>query len=184
MPELFRRAFEDLGTSLKNEGVVMLQCEPNYQIWFADNDSIELSRDMPRLKTEIERYEGSGGFHRFCTFMGIAGYQYEMSMKSIFSQNLPTLWSMMHPSLIKAVLKLPPSTSFYRQAAKFFRTEKMRQAWSFTSMYMGMSPYRVPATYCMLPYAEISDGIWYPKGGFQKVGNYVPSRTVVLLRSA
>ncbi|KAI9038983.1 phytoene desaturase family protein [Aspergillus affinis] len=169
MPELFRRAFEDLGTSLKNEGVSMLRCEPNYCIWFADHDSIELSRDMPRLKAEIERHEGAGGFYRFCAFMAAAGYQYEMSMQSVFNQSFPTMWSMMHLSLIKAVLALRPSTSFYQQAATFFRSEKMRRVWSFTSMYLGMSPYRAPATYCMLPYAEISDGIWYPEGGFQKV---------------
>ena len=44
---------------MENEGVDMLHCEPNYQIWFADNDSIELSRDMPRLKTEIEQIQVS-----------------------------------------------------------------------------------------------------------------------------
>ncbi|KAK1147245.1 hypothetical protein N8T08_001984 [Aspergillus melleus] len=167
MPELFRRAFEDLGTSMKNEGVSMLRCEPNYCIWFADRDSIKLSRDMPRLKAEIERYEGPGGFYRFCAFTAAAGYQHKMLMQSVFNQSFPTLWSMIHISLIKAVLALQPSTSFYQQAATFFRSEKMRRAWSFTSMYLGMSPYRAPGTYCMLPYAEISDGIWYPKGGFQ-----------------
>ncbi|PLB51383.1 FAD/NAD(P)-binding domain-containing protein [Aspergillus steynii IBT 23096] len=157
MPGLFRRAFEDLGTSLAKEGVEMLQCEPNYCIWFSDRDSIELSRDMPRLKVEVERHEGPGGFHRFCAFMAEAGYQYEMSMRSVFNQSFPTLGSMMHPSLVKAVLNLPPSTSF---------------------MYLGMSPYRAPATYCMLPYAEITDGIWYPEGGFQRVGILVLTFTL------
>jgi phytoene desaturase (3,4-didehydrolycopene-forming) len=36
-------------------------------------------------------------------------------------------------------------------------------------MYLGMSRYGAPGTYTLLPYIEISDGIWYPKGPFQRV---------------
>jgi len=36
-------------------------------------------------------------------------------------------------------------------------------------MYLGMSPYDGLAPYSLLQYTEIAEGIWYPKGGFQKV---------------
>jgi phytoene desaturase (3,4-didehydrolycopene-forming) len=169
MPELFRQAFESLGTSLEGEGIEMLKCEPNYCIWFADRDFIELSRDMPHLKAQIEHHEGPGGFQRFCAFQVEAGLQYQLAMESVFRQSFPTLWSMFHPSLLKALFHLRPWTSIYKQASRFFHSEKMRRVWSFTSMYLGMSPYRAPGTYTLLPYIEISDGIWYPKGGFQQV---------------
>lgn len=60
MPELFRQAFEDLGTTMVGEGLNMLGCDPNYCFWFSDQDHIELSRDIPRLKAQIERHEGRG----------------------------------------------------------------------------------------------------------------------------
>lgn len=40
---------------------------------------------------------------------------------------------------------------------------------TFSSMYMGMSPFDAPATYSLLQYAEYARGIWYPIGGFYKV---------------
>ncbi|GAQ44822.1 phytoene dehydrogenase [Aspergillus niger] len=146
MPEFFRQAFQELGTSLENEGIHMLECEPNYCIWFPDHDHIELSRDIPRLKAQIEFHEGPRGFSRFCTFLAESGLQYELCF-----------------------LYIRPWTSMYSQAAKYFRSEKMRRVWSFESMYLGISPYRALGAFSLLPYIEMTDGIWYPRGGFQRV---------------
>lgn len=40
-------------------------------------------------------------------------------------------------------------------------------------MYMGMSPFDAPGTYSLLQYTELAEGIWYPKGGFHKVGKHL-----------
>jgi phytoene dehydrogenase-like protein len=37
---------------------------------------------------------------------------------------------------------------------------------SFATMYMGMSPFEAPGTYSLLQYTELTEGIWYPRGGF------------------
>ncbi|OJZ85196.1 hypothetical protein ASPFODRAFT_219696 [Aspergillus luchuensis CBS 106.47] len=169
MPEFFRQAFQELGTSLENEGIHMLECEPNYCIWFPDHDHIELSRDIPHLKAQMEYHEGPGGFNRFCTFLAESGLQYELCKESIFKQSFPTLRSMFHPALFKGFLHIRPWTSMYSQVAKYFRSEKMRRVWSFESMYLGISPYRALGAFSLLPYIEMTDGIWYPRGGFQRV---------------
>ncbi|KAJ2994144.1 hypothetical protein HDV02_001841 [Globomyces sp. JEL0801] len=54
------------------------------------------------------------------------------------------------------------------------KSDLLRQAFTFQSMYMGMSPYDAPATYSLLQYTEFADvdfveGIWYPIGGFQSI---------------
>ncbi|MHB8575749.1 MAG: phytoene desaturase family protein, partial [Dehalococcoidia bacterium] len=34
------------------------------------------------------------------------------------------------------------------------------------TIYLGLSPYRSPAIYTLLPYAElVEDGLWFPDGG-------------------
>lgn len=65
MPEFFEEAFEDLGTTLEGEGVQLLRCDPNYEIYFHDGQKFRLSSDLAQLKSEVERYEGVGGFERF-----------------------------------------------------------------------------------------------------------------------
>ncbi|MGB3635259.1 MAG: phytoene desaturase family protein, partial [Rubrobacteraceae bacterium] len=40
------------------------------------------------------------------------------------------------------------------------------QAFSLQTMYLGLSPFRAPAVYSLLPYTELAeDGLWFPEGG-------------------
>lgn len=34
---------------------------------------------------------------------------------------------------------------------------------------MGLSPYTAPAVFGLLAGTELTDGVWYPRGGFQQV---------------
>jgi phytoene desaturase (3,4-didehydrolycopene-forming) len=76
---------------------------------------------------------------------------------------------MLRPSFIRQVLNLHPFESVYTRASKYFWTERLRRAFTFGSMYMGMSPFDAPGTYSLLQYTELAEGIWYPEGGFHRV---------------
>ncbi|KAJ5561376.1 phytoene dehydrogenase [Penicillium sp. DV-2018c] len=169
MPELFEQTFLDLNTSLEAEGVKLLKCEPNYRIWFGDHDSVELSTDMVKMKGEIEHHEGKEGFRRFLLFMKESGQHYDLSMAHVLSKDFPSLSSMLRPNFLMSALVLHPFVSIYSRARKYFLSEKMRRAFTFTSMYLGMSPFDAPGTYSLLQYTELAHGIWYPEGGFQVV---------------
>lgn len=62
LPRLFHEAFEDLGTSLEQEQVKLVRCDPNYQIHFGDDECFTMSSDLVVMKNEIERFEGEKGF--------------------------------------------------------------------------------------------------------------------------
>ncbi|MGH3087315.1 MAG: phytoene desaturase family protein, partial [Rubrobacteraceae bacterium] len=54
----------------------------------------------------------------------------------------------------------------YGSVSRYFETEKLRQAFSLQTMYLGLSPFEAPAVYTLLPYTELAeDGLWFPKGG-------------------
>ncbi|GAB1195994.1 hypothetical protein APSETT444_005259 [Aspergillus pseudonomiae] len=169
MREVFEETFEDLGTSLKQEDIRLVKCEPNYCVWFPDMDIIELSTDLTRLKEQIQHHEGPDGFPRFCAFLNEAGTHYNLSLAQMLRKNFPRFLSLLRWNVLKSLIFIHPWTSTYARAARYFYSEKMRRVWTFGSMYMGMSPYRAPATYSLLQYIETVEGIWYPEGGFQTV---------------
>lgn len=70
LPGLFAETFADLNTSLSAEGVKLLKCDPNYNMWFGDGEKFELSSDTAVMKREIEKWEGKDGFERSVTFVG------------------------------------------------------------------------------------------------------------------
>lgn len=169
MREVFEETFQDLGTSLEQENVRLVKCEPNYCVWFPDKDIIELSTNLTRLKAQIQHHEGPDGFPRFCAFLNEAGTHYNLSLAHVLRKNFPGFLSLLRWDVLRSLISMHPWTSTYSRAARYFYSEKMRRVWTFGSMYLGMSPYRAPGTYSLLQYIETVDGIWYPEGGFQRV---------------
>lgn len=169
LPRLFEEAFEDLDTTLEKENVHIVKCEPNYNIWFGDGKSFEMSSDLATMKTEIEKWEGKGGFERYLSYLQEAHKHYELSVTHVLKKNFYSLLSMARPSFLRHLIDLHPFESIYSRASKYFWTERMRRVFTFASMYMGMSPFDAPGTYSLLQYTELAEGIWYPIGGFNKV---------------
>ncbi|KAK5996754.1 Phytoene desaturase [Cladobotryum mycophilum] len=169
MPEVFHQTFQDLGTSIEGEGVKLLKCEPNYNIWFADNSSFELSTDLHKMGRQIERYEGKRGVPGFLSFMQESGQHYDLSMEHVMAKNFGSLFSMLRPGFIKSVFTMHPFESSYSRVCRYFQSERLRRVFTFATMYLGMSPFDAPGTYSLLQYTELAHGIAYPEGGFQKV---------------
>ena len=169
LPHLFRETFHDLDTTLEAEGVELMKCEPNYNLWFSDGESFELSTDVSRMKEEVEKWEGKDGFERYLGFLQEAHRHYELSVTHVLKKNYTSLLSMARPSFLRHLLNLHPFESIYSRASKYFWTERLRRVFTFGSMYMGMSPFDAPGTYSLLQYTELAEGIWYPKGGFHSV---------------
>ncbi|KAK5033725.1 hypothetical protein LTR13_006777 [Exophiala sideris] len=169
LPDLFQEVFTDLDTSLEAEGIELLKCEPNYNVWFGDGECVELSTDVARMKKTVERWEGKDGFANYLAWMQEAHTHYEASIVHVLKKNFTTYWALGRPSFLPYLLALHPFESIWRRASKYFMTERLRRAFTFGSMYMGMSPFEAPGTYSLLQYTELAEGIWYPRGGFQKV---------------
>src|SRR3712207_7857833 len=60
---------------------------------------------------------------------------------------------------MKAVVPL------HRFVAGHFEHPRVREAFSFHSLFIGGDPYRVPAIYAALVYLQFLDSVWYARGG-------------------
>lgn len=146
-----------------------MKCEPNYNMWFNDGESFVLSTDVARMKDEVEKWEGKDGFERYLSFLQEAHRHYELSVKHVLKRNFTSILSMARPSFLLQLFALHPFESIYSRASKYFWTERLRRVFTFGTMYMGMSPFDAPATYSLLQYTELAEGIWYPRGGFHSI---------------
>jgi phytoene desaturase (3,4-didehydrolycopene-forming) len=169
LPKFFKETFRDLDTSLEAEGIQLLKCEPNYNLWFGDGESFELSSDTSVMKREIERWEGKEGFERYLLWLREAHRHYEISVREVLHKNFTSILNLLRPTFLVQLFALHPFESIYSRAAKYFWTERLRRVFTFGSMYMGMSPFDAPGTYSLLQYTELAEGIWYPVGGFHAV---------------
>jgi phytoene desaturase len=51
----------------------------------------------------------------------------------------------------------------------YFDDPRLKAAFTFQDVYMGLSPFEAPATFSMMPYTELAHGVWYPRGGMYSV---------------
>jgi phytoene desaturase (3,4-didehydrolycopene-forming) len=55
------------------------------------------------------------------------------------------------------------------QMSNYFKEPKLVALFSFQQLYVGLSPYNAPGVFSLLAATELTDGVWYPIGGFGKV---------------
>lgn len=138
MPKLFAETFTDLGENV-NDHLDLLQCETNYSIYFGDGDRFKLSCNFAELFEQLKKYEGDNEdtLLRFMDFMKETHIHYERSIDIALKQNYEHWYNEFQLKHLPNVFRLHLWSTVYASVKKFFRSEKMRQAFSFQTMYIG-----------------------------------------------
>lgn len=138
MPKLFEETFLDLGENVSDH-LELLQCERNYTIYFGDGDRCELSCNFAQLYEQIKRYEGDDEktLLKFLSFLKETHVHYERSIEIALKQNYKHWYNQFQLKHIPNVFRLHLWSSVYGSVKKYFKTDKMRQAFTFQTMYIG-----------------------------------------------
>src|SRR5215212_7746549 len=168
MTDVYRDLFASAGRNLDEE-INLVNLDPNYRVHFGDGDSIKVSSSLPALIPELERIE-PGVTPRFYRFMQDACLKYRLGRSEFVERDFEKAGDFFGPRNLKLLLKTRAVNNYYRSVSKYFKTDKLRQTFSFQTMYLGLSPFEAPAVYALLPYTELAeDGLWFPRGGIYKL---------------
>jgi phytoene desaturase len=164
MTDTYRELFNFAGRDL-DAYVRLIPLDGQYRVNFGDGDSLTMRRTLPELIKELERIE-PGVTPRFYRFLEDACRKYRLGRREFVERDFEGARDFFGLRNLRLLLRTRALNNYYRSVSKFFRTEKLRQAFSLQTMYLGLSPFRAPAVYSLLPYAELAeDGLWFPEGG-------------------
>ncbi|CAM3805715.1 phytoene desaturase family protein [Alkalicoccus chagannorensis] len=166
LPEMIQSVLGDLGLQ---DRVDMIRVDPLYPVHFADGTTLMKWSDPVKQREEIERFAPgeSIGFDLYMKDMRERFHAGKPAFLDNSFHQKSTFWT---KSNVQTLMKLKAYASVYRQAASYFQNEKLRQAFSLQTLYIGGSPDRTPAIYSLVPFSEHEHGIWYVKGGFAALG--------------
>jgi phytoene desaturase len=68
-------------------------------------------------------------------------------------------------SRLRAVLSALSPATLDQCVRDFFKDEHLHQLFDRYATYNGSSPYQAAAVYSIIPYVELAEGGWYPRGG-------------------
>jgi len=166
MPGVYEEAFSALGKSMSDE-LTLYRMDPVYRVKFPGDKEISFSSDMTKLQDQFEQIE-KGSYGKFLKLMSKGFEIYEKSMPLI-DRNFFSLFDL---SLLKYPLLLFKYKAFhnhYKYISSFFKSEELRAFFTFQNLYLGQDPFHASGMYTFLPFMELADGVFFPKGGMHAV---------------
>ena len=162
MPWVLEETFAAAGLDLHRE-VTLRRLEPLYRIrWAHDDRHLDFTSDRARMREEIARFS-SADAGRLDGFLDAVRPIYEQAILS--AGRRPFLRARDLAALLPTMLRLGAALPLHRFVARHFEHPRVREAFSFHSLFIGGDPFRVPAIYAALIYLQIIDGGWYAEGG-------------------
>lgn len=167
MRSFYEQAFRDLGERLEDH-LDLLRVDPTYHLHFGDGSDLVLTADRPQMREQLEAIE-PGSYGAFLRYMEEGARHYRLAIPRFMAREYRSLPEFLAPSNLLAFARLNAITRQFDDVRTYFRDERLRTAFTFQNLYMGLSPYLAPATFSLIQYTEFADGIWYPKGGMFRV---------------
>lgn len=163
MPEVWEETFASLGEKMSDH-LDLRRIDPTYKVHFDDGLRLELTSDIGKMQTQLEAVDKSA-FTGFLGYIAEGSKHYKISLDKFVGRNFFNIFEYFSLKNLPLIFNLKALQKHYTNTSRFFKDERLKAAFTFQNMYLGLSPYDAPATYSLLQYTELAEGVWYPMGG-------------------
>ena len=167
MPRLYESEFAALGTSL-HEALDLRRVDPTYHLVFDDGSRLALTSDMKSLGEQLEAIE-PGSFQGLLRYMDEGHRHYHLATEKLVYPDFRKASDFFKLEHLPLLQQVKPLAKHYANMSHYFDDPRLKAAFTFQDVYMGLSPFEAPATFSMMPYTELAHGVWYPRGGMYQV---------------
>jgi phytoene desaturase len=162
-PWVFEELFAAAGRNFYDY-VKLLPVDPSLTFRWPDGTQFALTSDLQQLVAECERLE-SGVAPGLMKFLREAEQRYRLSFAKLVLRNTDTILDWWGALSLWEMWKLGLARSLAGELKRYFKSRHLREAFGSYGMYLGGSPYELPGAFTILPYGELSYGLWLPEGG-------------------
>jgi phytoene desaturase len=167
MARLYEAEFAALGTPI-HQVLDLQRVDPTYHLVFDDGSQLALTSDMKFLQEQLEAIE-SRSFRGFLRYMDEGRRHYNLSVDKLIYPDFRKASDFFKLDNLPLLYQVKPLVKHYANMSNYFDSARLKAAFTFQDLYMGLSPFEAPATFSMMPYTELAHGVWYPKGGMYQI---------------
>lgn len=173
LPHILEELFRFCGKRIEDY-LKLVKLDPICRYFWSDGSTLDVFQDVSKTKSEIAKIspEDAENFERY---IADAKEKYEIAERTFLAaslNDLPRFLISPQRGFLKNLrdfLKLSSLSTLDEHNSKYFRSQKLCQLFDRFATYNGSSPYEVPATFALVPYAEFGFGAWYPMGGMYEI---------------
>lgn len=167
MPLLYEAEFRALGASM-SERLDLQRVDPTYHLVFDDGSRLALTSDMKALCEQVERFE-PGSFEGLLRYMNEGHRHYQLGIERLVNRDFRKASDFFTLGNLPLLYQIKPFVNHYANMGAYFDDPRLKAAFSFQDVYMGLSPFEAPATFSLMPYTELAHGVYYPRGGMYSI---------------
>jgi len=163
MPEVWQQTYADLGEKMEAH-LNLKRIDPTYRVHFHDGTYIDLTSNLIDMREQLDSLS-PGVFKNYLSFLAEGYRHYTLSLEKFVGRNFFSIFDEFALSNLPLLFQLKALQKHAPNVARYFKDPRLQAAFSFQNMYLGLSPYDAPATYSLLQYTELAEGVWFPEGG-------------------
>jgi phytoene desaturase len=167
MPLVYDQEFDALGASFRGE-LELQRVDPSYHLVFDDGSRLALTSDLGTMRSQLEAME-PGSFDGFLRYRDEGRRHYEVAIPRLVDRDFRRASEFFSIGNLPLLTQLKPLVPHYANMGGYFAHPRLKAAFTFQDVYMGLSPFEAPATFSMMSYTELAHGCWYPRGGMYSV---------------
>jgi len=167
MPLLYASEFRALGVSLA-ERLELRPVDPTYRLVFDDGSQLSLTSDMTTMREQLDAIE-PGSFDGLERYMEAGARHYRVVAEKMVNRDFRWPTDYLRIGALRLLARGNPLANHYRGMSAYFDAPRLKSAFTFQDLYVGLSPFEAPAMLSLLSYTEIAHGVWYPAGGMYSI---------------
>lgn len=168
MPEVFEDFFGFFGKKI-SDYYHLKRLSVNYRVFFDDKTIIDITSNYQENIKLFKKLELDGD-KKLNDYLKKASDLYRLSMNNLVLKSYQKgILDLLDKNVLFNIHKLNLFISLKKYINKFFQSDKIEKILSFTSVFLGGSPFNTPAFYSLVAHADFNLGVYYPMGGIYKV---------------
>jgi phytoene desaturase len=170
MPEVFDHFFRLFGSSAAQQ-LDLVPLEPAYRVYTeGDADPIDVVSGRDAASALFESLEPGAGAE-LSRYLDSAGEAYELAVSRFLYDPYARYAGLAHRDLLRRLPRLARllTTRLASLVERRFSDTRLQRILEYPAVFLGGSPYEVPALYHLMSHLDLGDGVRYPRGGFTSI---------------
>lgn len=167
MPGIYEKYYKSIGRSFHEE-LELYRMDPTYKIVFHDGKEFLFSSDLAKMRIQLESFE-PGSYNKFLKFMQKSSVAFKLSIKHFIARNFNFMINMVNFKNLFLLFRVNAHRKYYPYISKIFKNDALRFIFTLQNLYIGQNPLTASGVFAGLPYMELSEGVWFPKGGMNAI---------------
>jgi len=167
MPEVIAQTLGFVGEEL-TDWLDLIRLDPIYRAFYPGGEHLDIRAAPEQTATEIQEFAGPRAATGYRKFLDWLRALHDVQMPNFVDRNIDSPFDL-PPRALATLAALGGFRRLEPAVRQYLRDPRVRRAFTFQSLYVGVAPHEALALYAIVAYLDTVGGAVFPRGGMHAV---------------